>query len=387
MAKRFKPVGQNLFASDFALEEAVKHCNQHLAKLNHEIDFVNLWQKKLLEVYKGGAEMGSPPYDPILMFKMLFLSYLYGISEREIERVLNDSISMKRFLGLGLMDPAPDHSSLTKFKNRILHFQVWTERSVLKEVFDDIIVLAQEKGVDLGFTLAIDSTHTIANVNTDKERKRTKKLTDGGEGKPPRDSGARWGVKRIETRKTAEGKKVKVNLFYYGYKSHFSVSTDQNIITSYGVTPFNAYDGHSFKPLMDDDIAKGVAVSGSTMYTADRGYDDGELHTWLNQHRFKDAIALKYTKKENNLSSGYPPARWTTYTAQEEFETGLSNRYVVERVNASVKKDHGLGRARYLGLDKMNLQTALCGLAHNLKSLVKLWTGVGLRTPTTAHVS
>jgi transposase len=223
MEKNFKKVGENLFASDFALEEAIKHGNQFLSKLDSEINFVDLWQEKLLETYKGGAELGAPPYNPIIVFKMLFLSYLFDNSEREIERVVNDSISMKQFLGLGLMDPAPDHSTLTKFKNRILNYNLLNDRDLLKEVFDEIIILAQERGVDLGHTLAIDSTHTIANVNTDKEKKRTKKLTDNGDGKPPRDSDAKWGVKKSETRKTTEGKKVKVNHFYCGYKSHTEV--------------------------------------------------------------------------------------------------------------------------------------------------------------------
>lgn len=71
----------------------------------------------------------------------------------------------------------------------------------------------------------------------------------------------------------------------------------------------------------------------------------------------------------------------------DEFETGLQQRYVVERINGSLKQYHGLNRARYLGLAKMKLQTGLTCLAHNLKTLVKLWTGIGLRMPLTAHVS
>ena len=95
----------------------------------------------------------------------------------------------------------------------------------------------------------------------------------------------------------------------------------------------------------------------------------------------KDAICLKNVPKDED-----PIARWTKHTTQNEFDAGRKLRYTVERVNASGKKDHRLGRARYLGIKKMALQTCLTALAHNLKTLVKLWTGIPLRG-SLVHVS
>ena len=132
---------------------------------------------------------------------------------------------------------------------------------------------------------------------------------------------------------------------------------------------------------MKEDLKKRVAKRRKTTYAADRGYDDGENHAWLESEKLKDAICLKYVKQGEN-----PIARWTKHTTQEEFDAGRKQRFTVERVNASVKKDHKLGRARYLGLRKMALQTAMTGMAHNLKTLVKLWTGVPLRG-SLVHVS
>lgn len=385
MAQIYKKVGQNLFCGDFVMEGALHHTNQFLKKLNEEVDFEKLWHEKLIRTYKGHAEMGQPPYRPALILKMLFLAYLFNQSEREIERVINDSISMKVFLGLALDEGAPDHSSLTKFKNRILGYQLFHGEDIFKELFDEVILHAQEQGIELGYTQSIDSTHTIADVNTRKDQKRQKQPSDGGEGKFPRDPDAKWGVKRTHEVKTTTGGKVKVNESYFAYKSHLSTNTKTNLVTSYMVTAMNEYDGKYFEPLMRDDLKKGVAKRHRTIYTADRGYDDGENHAWLNQERFKDAIALKYVK--DKTPEGKTKARWTMFTTQEEFEAGLSERYVVERVNASLKKYHTLERARYLGLAKMSIQTALSCIAHNLKTLVKVWTGIGLRMPATVHVS
>ncbi len=385
MAQNFKKVGENLFCSDFAFQEAVSHTHQFLTRLQKKVDFENLWQNKLLAAYKGGAELGQPPYPPAMMLKMLFLSFLFKISEREVERLANDSISFKAFLGLGLMDRAPDHSSLTRFKDRILVFQGYQGRDVFQEIFDDLVIFAQARGVKLGFVQAIDSTHTIADVNRRKENKRTRPIHEGGEGKKARDPDAKSAVKCTENMITTKGGKVKVNKYYYGYKSHLSVNTHTNLVTSLRVTPFNVYDGHLFKPLMNDDIKKRASLAGTTTYTADRGYDDGENHVWLEQAKLFDAIALNHVKEK--APSGKPLVRWNRLTTQEQFEAGLQQRYTVERVNASLKKDIGLGRARYLGLAKMKTQAAMSCLTHNLKTLVKLWTGIGLRTMSTAHVS
>lgn len=384
MSKQFKKTGENLFCQDFVIQGALAYSNRFLEKLDMEVNFEALWHEKLLQTYKGGAEIGQPPYRPEQVLKMLFLAYLFGTSEREIERVINDSISMKAFLHISLDEGAPDHSTLTKFKNRIMVFDERNDSNLLKVFFDEIIILAQEKGVDLGFTQSIDSTHTIANVNNSKERERTKKISEGGKGQKPRDPDAKYGVKKSRSVKTIKGEKVEIAEGYVGYKSHFSVSADTNLITSYLTTTMAKYDGHFFEPLMRDDLKKGVAKRGKTTYTADRGYDDGENHVWLEKEQLKDSICLKNVKELTKDKN--PIARWTKYTNQKEFEAGRKKRFTVERVNASGKKDHLLDRARYLGLKKMALQTCLTALAHNLKTLVKLLTGVPLRG-SLVHVS
>lgn len=375
MPKHFKKLGENLFCNDYLMQAALANTNHFLVKLGREMDFGEIWHEKLLQTYKGEAELGQPPYRPELMLKMLFLSYLFRVSEREIERAVNDSISMKAFLGMAFEEKAPDHSSLTYFRNRILANDERKDTNLFKELFDDIIRLAQRKGIDLKYTQVMDSTHTVADVNTKKDEKRQRPPSEKGDGKPPRDPDAQWGVKRIKNIKTEDGRQIKVKESYYGYKSHFSGSAFLNLITSYLVSPMARYDGHFFEPLMRDDLRKGVAKKEKTIYAADKGYDDGENHVWLNQEHLKDAISLIGSDRKN------PKAKWTLYTTQKEFEEGLKQRYTIERMNASVKKDHGLGRARYLGIKKYNIQVALTAMAHNLKTLVKIWTGVSLKGP------
>ena len=130
MKKYFKRTGENLFCQDFVISSALAHTNQFLKKLDEQVDFEALWHEKLLKVYVGKGTLGAPAYKPEMVLKMLFLSYLFNVSEREIERVVNDSISMKVFLNLSLDEKAPSHSSLTKFKNRILAYDKYKDRNL-----------------------------------------------------------------------------------------------------------------------------------------------------------------------------------------------------------------------------------------------------------------
>ena len=67
----------------------------------------------------GKDEVGQAPYNPAIILKMLLLSYLWNVSERMVEELANDSLSIGLFLGFGADEKAPDHSTLTWFKNRL----------------------------------------------------------------------------------------------------------------------------------------------------------------------------------------------------------------------------------------------------------------------------
>jgi len=119
MAKvRCKETGMNSFFGKFLYEQKVSP-NHFLRKLDEVIDW-DRFTAKLLSHYKGKGEIGQAPYNPITILKMLLLSYLWNVSERMIEMLANDSLSIGFFLGLGADEKAPDHSTLTLFKNRLL---------------------------------------------------------------------------------------------------------------------------------------------------------------------------------------------------------------------------------------------------------------------------
>ncbi|MBI4184235.1 MAG: transposase, partial [Proteobacteria bacterium] len=61
------------------------------------------------------AKGGRPPYDAVLMFKVLVLQTLYTLSDDRTEYQVRDRLSFMRFLGLGLHDPVPDAKTVWLF--------------------------------------------------------------------------------------------------------------------------------------------------------------------------------------------------------------------------------------------------------------------------------
>jgi transposase len=76
------------------------------------------FEKLLRKLAPDGA--GRPPFDALLMFKALLLQQWYGLSDAELEEALNDRVSFRRFLGLTLDADAPDHTTLCRFRNRLV---------------------------------------------------------------------------------------------------------------------------------------------------------------------------------------------------------------------------------------------------------------------------
>ncbi len=294
---------------------------------------------------------------------MRLLSYLFSISERQTEELANDSLSAKYFVGLAANKRAPDHSTLTVFKERLADNG---GAKAYEELFNEIIKIAKEKGVRFGKLQIVDSVHLVADVNVGKDRQRQK------EGKPPRDKDAGWGAKGDKIIETESGKEKKTE-YFYGYKDQVSLNAESELITSVVPGWANDYDGHKLVSLIDKDLAEGIRVGA---VTGDRGYDDGENHYYLEQKGIGSAIRLnrRRTEKKDGHKEG-----WLRLAESEAYQQGLKERYKVERKFGEAKKWHGFTRCRYLGFIRHALQSYFTVMALNLKRIVKILTGANFR--------
>ncbi|MCP1228258.1 transposase, partial [Acetobacter fabarum] len=69
--------------------------------------------------YSDGSKGGRPPFDPVLMFKILVIQTLNNLSDERTEYLINDRLSFMRFLGLGLSDRVPDARTVWLFRERL----------------------------------------------------------------------------------------------------------------------------------------------------------------------------------------------------------------------------------------------------------------------------
>lgn len=368
--ERFRETGKDSLFGTFIYDQIVPK-DHFLRKLNEAVDWQS-FSKRLAQYYKGGAEYGPIPYDPALILKMLLVSYLYGISERQTEELCNDSLSVKCFLGLAADERAPDHATLTLFKNRL----VAKERGrTFKGLFQEILKTAQSKGIKFGRIQVVDSTHIIADVNVAKDEKRQEE-----EGKRPRDPDASWGVKGSKKVKDEEGKEREQKEYFYGYKTHLSINAESRLITSLEVTTGSSYDGHQLAGLVEQDLAQGLGVE---VYAGDRGYDDGENHLYLQEKNLKSALKLHDYRTQKKDPNKEP---WLKLLADSDYKAGLKERYKVEPKFGEAKDQHGLRRSRYIGLVRNAIQSYLTAMVLNLKRMVKLLYGVSFRNHNYAAV-
>src|SRR5574344_629733 len=83
---------------------------------------------------------GRPAIEPEIMFKMLFIGYLYGIrSERRLAEEVKVNIAYRWFLGYGIEDKTPDASVI--WQNRIRRFN---GTDIPQQIFDRIVLQAIE---------------------------------------------------------------------------------------------------------------------------------------------------------------------------------------------------------------------------------------------------
>jgi IS5 family transposase len=360
--KHFKDVGMGSFFGHFVYERVVPR-DHFLVKLNQVIDW-DAFVDVLLPAYRGLAETGRPPYSPVLMLKMLVIAHLYNFSERQVEEAANYHLAIKEFVGLGVDECAPDHSTLSDFNRRLKEMGGW---GAFEAVGDMVLQQAKGAGIKLGRIQVVDSVHTVADVDNAADRERQ------AQGKPPRDRQAQLVKKGVRRQTEPDGQVRQKVVQYLGYKSHVSLDAESGLITSILPTSGKAPDNEQFAKLLAHDGQVGVTAD---VYTGDRAYDDTDLHYRLWQAGKHSAFRLNdYRTAPSNAQRDF----WQRVKDTPEYEAARGERYKIERKFGEAKRWHGFGRCRYLGLLSYGIQAHLTALVLNLKRIVALLAGVRFR--------
>lgn len=135
--------------------------NHLLRKIDKHIDFSFI--NEICRPYYCDNN-GRPAIEPVILFKMLFIGYLYGLrSETRLVQDINVNIAYRWFLGYGIEDKIPDVSVI--WQNRVRRFN---GTDIPQQIFDNIVRQALKHGLVGGKILYSDSTHLKANANKGK---------------------------------------------------------------------------------------------------------------------------------------------------------------------------------------------------------------------------
>src|SRR5215211_1757403 len=112
------------------------------------------------------APAGRPSIDPVVFFRLQLILFFEGLrSERQLLRVAADRLSLRWYLGYDLGERRPDHSSLTRIRDRY-------GLDVFRRFFEAIVEQCQAAGLVWGKELYIDGTKVEANAALDSLRPR-----------------------------------------------------------------------------------------------------------------------------------------------------------------------------------------------------------------------
>jgi transposase len=131
-----------------------------LVKISSIMDFSFVYDK----VKDRYSTVGRASKDPVMMFKICLLEYLYNLSDVQIAKRICTDVAFRWFLGLNIDDEVPDDTTISHFRiNRmnVDNFEFF---------FNEIVKLCIEKDIIKKRRYIIDTTDVAANVNYPSDR-------------------------------------------------------------------------------------------------------------------------------------------------------------------------------------------------------------------------
>jgi len=226
-----------------------------LERLAVVVDF-ELFREELERALKRSdrAKGGRPPYDAVLMFKVLVLQTLYTLSDEQTEYQLRDRLSFMRFVGLALHELVPDAKTMWLYREQLVR------AGSLKRLFARFDRELRERGYLAMGGQIVDATIVEARRPrlTEAEKVTIKGGGVPGEWKPARhsqiDRDGRWTLKRGKKRdRPAVGMTAPSEIVIpaFGYKNHVGIDRTHGLVRRFTVTHAAAPDGRELGRLLD----------------------------------------------------------------------------------------------------------------------------------------
>jgi len=373
-----------------------------LRRLDSVLD-LSFMPEVVADCYAEGR--GRPSIDPELALRMMLLGVLYDLSDRELCQEIGMHAGMRWFCRLDFHDPVPDHSTLSRLRN-----ERWAESELFDRLMDEVIRQCSQAGLVSGRHLSVDGTEVRADASMKSLRRRGPRPPDdpssdppaGGEGGEPKPAGewkgrgetyrndTHFSITDPDARLYRKGDSREARL---SYLSHDLIDTKNRVILRRKVTEATGTAERDAGLEMVDEILDKHTELGlrqePEILTGDANYGASDFVTAIIKRGIEPHVPL--------LASPEPEAvpSWQRRTfdleqmrarKQKVEEVKARNRvreiapsrgYMISRKLrvrvehnfAEAKTQHGFGRARRRGLERVQQQATLTAVVQNLKRL------------------
>ena len=284
-----------MFSADERLAELQK-LGDPLLKLATYLDF-EFFRESLEQAMYGAGERpkgGRPPFDPVMMLKVLFLQRLYNLSDDAVEFQIKDRLSFMRFLGLDFSSRIPDAKTVWYFRDQL------QQRGLVQQLFDALHAELEQRGiitnqgqiVDASFVEAPRQRNRRAENRTIQEGEIPETWGDNPHRLRQKDMDARWAKKNKET--------------HFGYKNHVRCDRKSKLITEYVVTDAGMHDSVPLGTLLADGGAAGQKLHGDSAYRSEDIEADLEemgIKSRIHEKAYRDHPLLQRQIDDNRRKS------------------------------------------------------------------------------------
>ncbi|PWJ47973.1 transposase [Faecalicatena contorta] len=288
--------------------DAMIPSNHLLRQIKNTVNFDFIYEKAA-PYY---ASTGRKSIDPVVLFKMLLIGYLYGIkSERRLEEEVSLNLAYRWFCDLDLMQRVPDHSTISQNRRRKFH-----DNKLFQELFNGIILQCINLGLISGEVAVADGSFLPANVSlqssiesVDLIKQSTIRYLDELEEEMSLLPGYQK-PKIVETQKRTLKSQTDPDCGYINQKSKKGLGylTEMTIDTANGiVTGVDCYAAnHRESDLILNHLKKQKEVLGyaPVKLALDGGYDVGAVHRGLELLGVDGYTAIR-TYQNNALKKGF----------------------------------------------------------------------------------
>jgi IS5 family transposase len=252
--KRHKDYG--FFDQDIRLSK-LSQLGDPLERLIKGVDFEIfrlILTEKLSKLSLGPG--GRPPYDYVMMFKILILQRYYNLSDDQVEFQINDRLSFMRFLDLTIADDVPDSKTVWHFKEQLVDIELVESlfEVFILELEKLNLIINEGKIVDASFVETPRQRNSREDNATIKNGETPASFLENEHKLAQKDLDARWTKKN--------------NINYYGYKNHVKVDSKSKIITGYLVTDASVHDSQVLDNLLDSKD-EGQPLWADSAYTGE----------------------------------------------------------------------------------------------------------------------